>query len=735
MKARHTLRWVALSGATVILCAGAAGSAMQEQKAWLVEKSKTIFTPRVDAENLAEIDGIVGGNDSRGRSLSPQPRAGTLEELQLAGDSLPRDRAVLERAYASSSVAIRATAVRLLGRMETAFPDKSATDAWFGLNDADAAVRREAANAIGQGHAGDASLSAADWAKVNSRDRSLLEAHIKTERDDGGVGTMLQALGRLHFDATNTSEVERLLISQTSSAPMRRLGALLGLATLTTPRDAKARVEPATRARLRELATTITPGASDDISTRVRRMAIQLLQSLNDTDAATIVAAAKDPDWQVRRFAVMMTSLDNDVLRPSLEAALKDDVFEVRWEALRVAARGITGTTPCTPLIEAIEDSEPTVVIQALSLLKTSCPERDAIVKKIIPLAESLRTATDKWQVPAAALTALSKLSSSDAKRILPTAVGYKTWEVRAAAAGVAGAMGDEATVVQLAHDPAANVRNAAIEALQQMKSPALGKAATDALGSNDHQLVRTAARTLAGTAMKDEATTALLGSLDRLTKAGKDNSRDARTAILDRLKEVMPTAKAELLTPYLTDFDPVVAASAAAIMMAKGVTGVSANPHLRTLEEPSLAELRALPTQATIRMSDGGTVELELLAADAPITVWRFAMLAKKGYYNGLTFHRIVPNFVVQGGSPGANEYVGDVQYMRDEEGLASNLRGAVGISTRGRDTGDAQIFVDLIDLPRLDHDYTVFARVKSGMPVVDRMLEGARIATMTIR
>ena len=103
-----------------------------------------------------------------------------------------------------------------------------------------------------------------------------------------------------------------------------------------------------------------------------------------------------------------------------------------------------------------------------------------------------------------------------------------------------------------------------------------------------------------------------------------------------------------------------------------------------------------------------------------------RFAQLAESGYYNGLTFHRVVPNFVIQGGSPGANEYVGDAWFMRDELGLWPHVRGAVGISTRGRDTGDAQIFIDLVDNPRLDHEYTVFAQVLNGIEVVDRILEG---------
>ena len=87
----------------------------------------------------------------------------------------------------------------------------------------------------------------------------------------------------------------------------------------------------------------------------------------------------------------------------------------------------------------------------------------------------------------------------------------------------------------------------------------------------------------------------------------------------------------------------------------------------------------------------------------------------------------------MIQGGSPGANEYAGDAAFMRDEVGR-SHTRGTVGISTRGRDTGDAQIFVNLLDNPRLDHEFTVFAEVTSGMETVDGVLEGDVIERIEI-
>jgi peptidyl-prolyl cis-trans isomerase B (cyclophilin B) len=133
--------------------------------------------------------------------------------------------------------------------------------------------------------------------------------------------------------------------------------------------------------------------------------------------------------------------------------------------------------------------------------------------------------------------------------------------------------------------------------------------------------------------------------------------------------------------------------------------------------------------------MASGGSFELALMPEAAFATVARFVRLVRQRAYDGLTFHRVEPNFVIQGGSPGANEYAGHDPYMRDEVGLASHDRGTLGISTRGHDTGDAQIFVNLVDNPRLDHRYTVFAKVVSGMDVVDAIVEGDAIARIVIR
>ena len=129
------------------------------------------------------------------------------------------------------------------------------------------------------------------------------------------------------------------------------------------------------------------------------------------------------------------------------------------------------------------------------------------------------------------------------------------------------------------------------------------------------------------------------------------------------------------------------------------------------------------------------GTITVNLLTEEAPVSAAVFAQLAEEGQYNGLTFHRIVPNFVIQGGSPGADEYDGrSREFMRDELGFARNARGSIGISTRGRDTGDAQIYFNVVDNFRLDRDYTVLATIREGLSVMDRVEQGDLIDRIEI-
>jgi cyclophilin family peptidyl-prolyl cis-trans isomerase len=259
-----------------------------------------------------------------------------------------------------------------------------------------------------------------------------------------------------------------------------------------------------------------------------------------------------------------------------------------------------------------------------------------------------------------------------------------------------------------LAADQDDNVREAAVEGLKALAGHDADTVFIAQLGRPGYQVVRAAALALADTPHGDAALPALDAALDRLVAEGRDNSHDARDAIAKALTSLGRKAKPSATQPFRP---------------AGADSDVNADD-LRRLASP----------RARVTIGGLGSFELALFTAQAPATVLRFAHLAERGYYNGLTFHRVVANFVIQGGSPGANEYIGDTRFMRDELGQWPHVRGAVGISTRGRDTGDAQIFVDLVDNPRLDHEYTVFAQVLNGIDVVDRILEGDVIERVEI-
>jgi cyclophilin family peptidyl-prolyl cis-trans isomerase len=134
------------------------------------------------------------------------------------------------------------------------------------------------------------------------------------------------------------------------------------------------------------------------------------------------------------------------------------------------------------------------------------------------------------------------------------------------------------------------------------------------------------------------------------------------------------------------------------------------------------------------VAMASGGRWVVKLRGDAAPITAAKVLALVRQGYYDGTVWQRVEPDFVIQGGGHGANEYVGYRHYLRDELGNLPHTRGTVGMSTRGHDTGDAQWFVNLKDNPRLGKDYTVFGDVVEGMAVVDGMLEGEVMTQVTV-
>ena len=656
-----------------------------------------------------------------------------------------RDLALLDRAAASTNGEFRRLAARAFGR--TAAPEMVADGASAALrpgrlvkllSDSWAPAREAAAIGIGKALSGTRSDLRSDAAPTPAHmafARNALEQQLVREtRPDvpGPAAAILEAIGRLRIEGTDLDRAEALLVENVSGAPERMLGAVKGLAASAQRRRA---LSADARARLRATSGLGRERGSSDVLARIRRLSMTALQVARDTDTTTVLEAATDPDFQVRRIAVQMMTPSIDVFVPAILAALKDPSMHVRIDAITSQAKDRSTPRACGPIVTAVADPVPLVSLQALGALVPECALTPATVAMLASIADELtdRAKATTWHRGSRALTTLARVAPEQARTRLPAATRHDAWQVRAAAAGVAATLSVEQTVIALAADAHPNVRTEAIETLVRMKSAAAPTAALAALDSADFQLVQAAARALVA---DKPAVTTLLARLTRLTREGADTSRDPRVAIITTLTGLLGVEGVHQLASWTADWDTAVRAAARRAFTDARVAVPELPAQYRAPVQPSAQtlteDLRAKVIE--IEMAGGGIITLQLLAADAPLTVSRIVSLARRGYYNGLTFHRIVPNFVVQGGSPGANEYVGDTRFMRDEVGLP-HLRGSVGISTRGYDTGDAQIFFDLIDVPRLDHDYTVFARVTAGMEVVDGMLEGATIRKVVVK
>jgi peptidylprolyl isomerase/peptidyl-prolyl cis-trans isomerase B (cyclophilin B) len=135
------------------------------------------------------------------------------------------------------------------------------------------------------------------------------------------------------------------------------------------------------------------------------------------------------------------------------------------------------------------------------------------------------------------------------------------------------------------------------------------------------------------------------------------------------------------------------------------------------------------------ITLASGNEIRLEFYSDDAPKTVENWVGLARKGFYNGLAFHRIVPDFVVQGGDPKGNGTGGPGYSIKAEFNKQKHVRGTLAMArSQDPDSAGSQFYICYGPTPHLDGQYTVFGRVVSGMEHVDGIKQGDRMKSVTI-
>lgn len=216
-------------------------------------------------------------------------------------------------------------------------------------------------------------------------------------------------------------------------------------------------------------------------------------------------------------------------------------------------------------------------------------------------------------------------------------------------------------------------------------------------------------------------------------------NDVEAMHAVLQTLGRIGDERTLPLLEQAILDPDRTVGLAAASAY--KNITGIDLTHQVVPSTRPLYADydwktLESIPTamKADIK-TDRGTIVIRFDKDAAPFTVLSFYKLIRKKFFDGLTFHRVVPNFVVQGGDPRGDGWGGPNYSIRSEFSLLTYGRGQVGVASAGKDTEGCQLFMTHSPQPHLDGRYTIFASVESGYGVVDAIQPGDRILSVRIK
>lgn len=604
--------------------------------------------------------------------------------------------ALQEALTRSNSAEIRARAVEALGKIAAALPDARA--------DAKKRIGDTIVNAL------------TAQSRQPKPDRMLVLlglTAILRAKPEGGARTAALFLAskdaRVRGDAGNT--LARLRAKES----LERLRAMLSSDTDAVARANAARVLGAAedKAAFDALAARI----AEDPDARVRVSAVRALASLKDARAGQPLrerAEVLHADYKLERSGTAnarVPSAVNELLEifTALGTVLANTNDERAIELLRAyRAEGLVA-----PQLET-----------ALARISPAQYVRDPAVSDLFRRVPSSRDPSVTWQKVSAMGQGLGEMSGVTSAQVGNSVVSLQ-----------ADAQIALRSLITSANTPALAVPDL-LRALASFKPIDLAAVARAQLKADDVIVRATAADILSDLPPEPDNTRALVEALPR---ALSDEINDAALSVLGALSKQQGADVNRAVETALETTDYLVRRRAADILRERAGGTDSA----RRIETVNTRNHRADYERAAARIgkqvralvsTDRGSFTIELLPEDAPLTVDNFVGLARKGYFNGVLFHRVVPNFVIQGGDPRGDGNGGPGYQIRDEMNTVPYDRGAVGMALSGRDTGGSQWFVTHSPQPHLDGGYTVFGRVVSGMDVVDRISRGDRIRTVTI-
>jgi cyclophilin family peptidyl-prolyl cis-trans isomerase/HEAT repeat protein len=327
-----------------------------------------------------------------------------------------------------------------------------------------------------------------------------------------------------------------------------------------------------------------------------------------------------------------------------------------------------------------------------------------------------------------AATRALARL---DPDTFLATLSGLdpdRDWTVRMALASALGSLPAQQGLPRLRtmlQERDQRVIPAVLAALVAAKAPGTDQILIQQLKADDFALRAAAANGLA----ELKAIHAIGALIEAYRGTLGDSTYVTRAAIFSAIHRIDPPMARPLLLEALKDRDWAVRVRALMLLREQGATDPPASairpaPNGRAIDDAEWQSLASPPFSPHAYIeTDRGMIEIELSILDAPLTVANFITLARKGFFNGIAIHRVVPDFVVQDGDPRGDGEGGPGYTIRDEINERPYLRGTVGMALDWKDTGGSQFFITHSPQPHLDGRYTVFGHVVNGMEIVDQI------------
>ncbi len=421
-----------------------------------------------------------------------------------------------------------------------------------------------------------------------------------------------------------------------------------------------------------------------------------------------------------------LAGLTPEQSRNAVLALLDDPEEQVRIEAVRaVASLRLTAAIP--KLIDLWQSDSTNIQIEALKALS------------VLPDAGIVESLIDRLHDPSPRIRAavLRALAFQDRETFWLLLAGMDpdpNWMARADFARLLGELKGPRSLSllrQMASDRDFRVRPYALRALAQFDPERATPILIEHLTAED-PFERAASAEGLGRIGSDGGIQPLVSAWD---VSLKDKEPDARMAILSALDAFGAQTVDPIARRALTDSSWPVRKRAQDILRKSG------HPEARAAEVGSgrylneyLSLLRPEYTPHAYIRTEKGAIEVELFILDAPMTVDNFIRLAREGFYDGLTFHQVMPNGYVQTGDPRGDGNGGPGYTIRSEVNLRSFLRGTLGMVSRQKDMGGSQFFITHLPQPQLDGEYTVFGQVISGMEIVDYLVPGDVIREIAI-